>query len=312
MNNFAKKNLDDEIDLKKYFLLLWHGKFFIILTSFLAILCGSYYLQSAERKYTVEYKLKPVAESKNNTPLQGLGGLGGFASIAGIQFPSNTSNDFKIFKELMTSVEVSEIIFENKHIIRNIFKSEWNESINSFSRPIKNSIITEFVRIKKILNGNSKVKYMPPNARRLAKFISDNIRITEDKETGFLNITSNTSNPAVILLLITEAAKTSDNIMRQRYIDFSANPLAFYKKKLQSARSREHRENLAALISTEEQKLMFATRGEHFIAEPYLKPKIGLFPSSPKPGLILSLSLILGLFIGSVVILTRNATLKEN
>ena len=100
--------------------------------------------------------------------------------------------------------------------------------------------------------------------------------------------------------------------MRQRYIDFSTEPLAFYKDKLRTARSREHREALAELISQEEQKLMFASRGKYFIAEPYINPTISLHPTAPKPKLILALSLVLGLFLGATFVLVRHAITKEN
>jgi hypothetical protein len=115
-----------------------------------------------------------------------------------------------------------------------------------------------------------------------------------------------------MLSLIIEATKASDDIMRQRYVDFSAEPLAFYKDKLRTARSREHREALAELISKEEQKLMFASRGKHFIAEPYIIPTVSLYPTAPKPKLILALSLLLGLFFGSAFVLVRYAIKKEN
>ena len=108
-----------------------------------------------------------------------------------------------------------------------------------------------------------------------------------------------------------DATKASDKIMRQRYIDFSIEPLAFYKEKLRTARSREHREALAELIGKEEQKLMFASQGKYFIAEPYKNPTISLLPTTPKPALILALSLVLGLFIGAALILVRHAKKKD-
>ena len=109
-----------------------------------------------------------------------------------------------------------------------------------------------------------------------------------------------------------EVSEASDKIMRQRYIDFSTEPLAFYKEKLRTARSREHREALAELIGKEEEKLMFASKGKHFIAEPYINPTISLHPTAPKPKLILVLSLVLGLFLGAVLVLTRRPIKKEN
>jgi len=301
--------LNEEIDLKELFLKLWRGKIYIILVPLIFIFFASLYLQSAQRKYTVEYNLKPVVESKNSS---GISGLSGFASIAGIQLPTSSNNDFNIFKKLIPSVEVSEIIFENNAIINDVFRSEWNETLKSYSRPPKSRYQTLVSDAKKFLTGNIELNYMPPNPRRLSIIIKNNIQISEDKETGFLKFTSETPNPDLMLSIIIEATKASDKIMRQRYIDFSTEPLAFYKEKLRTARSREHREALAELISKEEQKLMFASRGKYFIAEPYLNPTVSLHPTAPKPKLILAVSLLLGLLFGAVFVLVRYEVKKDN
>ena len=309
MKNHYDNSLNDETDLKEFFCILWRSKVLIITLGFLFFSFASFYLQNAERKYTVEYNLKPVTENDKNSSLAGLGGL---ASFAGVQLPSSSSNDFKIFKELITSVEVSDIVFENKELIRNIYKNEWNASLNKYSEPSKNKILTLISNIKRLVTGNNHFNYIPPNARRLAIFIAKNFQITENKDTGFVNIKSETSKPDILLSLIVEATEASDKIMRQRYVEFSIEPLAFYKEKLRTARSREHRESLAELISAEEQKLMFASQGDYFVAEPYLNPKISLYPTSPKPLIILVLSIILGLFTGTIIVLIKNVIMKDN
>ena len=301
--------LNDEIDLRDLFFTLWGGKIYIILISIISVFLASLHLQSAERKYSVEYNLKPVGETKTGPSLSG---LGGFASLTGIQLPTSSNNDFNIFKELITAPEVSEIIFENKKIIRDIFISEWDETLNNFSKPPKSKIQVFVSDAKKLLTGNIDVNYMPPNPRRLAIFISKNIQIGEDKDTGFLRFTSETSEPKLMLSLMIEATKASDKIMRQRYVDFSTEPLAFYKDKLRTARSREHREALAELISKEEQKLMFASRGKYFIAEPFINPTISLYPTAPKAKSVLALSIVLGLFLGAALVLIRRAIKKDN
>ena len=301
--------LNDEIDLRDVFFTLWDGKVYLILISIIFVFLASFYLQSAERTYSVRYNLKSVAETNNNPTLSG---LGGFVSLAGIQLPTSSNTDFNIFKELITSEEVSEVIFENKKIIRGIFRSEWDETLNSYSRPTQSKMQVFVSNAKKLLTGNIPVNYMPPNPRRLSIFIADNIKINEDTNTGFLEFASETSQPELILSLIIEATKVSDKIMRQRYINFSAEPLNFYKDKLRTSRSREHREALAELISKEEQKLMFASRGKYFIAEPYINPTISLHPTAPKPKLILALSLVFGLFLGALLVLIRHAIKKEN
>ena len=57
---------------------------------------------------------------------------------------------------------------------------------------------------------------------------------------------------------------------------------------------------------------MFASKGKHFIAEPYINPTISLYPTAPKPALNLVLSLMMGLFIGTAFVLMRHAIKKEN
>jgi LPS O-antigen subunit length determinant protein (WzzB/FepE family) len=301
--------LKDEIDLKDLFLALWRGKVYIVLISIVFVFIASFYLQNMERKYSIEYNLKPVGEQKNTPSLVGLGGI---ASLAGIQLPTNSNSDFSIFKELITSVEVSEIIFENKKIIKDIFRSEWDETLNNFSRPAKSKIQIIVSDAKKFLSGNKEVNYIPPSPKRLAIFLYESIEIIEETGTGFLKIKSETPKPKMMLSLIKEAIEVSDKIMRQRYISFSTEPLAFYKEKIRTARSREHREALAELIGKEEQRLMFASRGKYFIAEPYINPTISLYPTSPKSKQILVFSLVLGLLIGTALILLRHAIKKEN
>ena len=303
MNNQSRTHNNDEITLKEFLFSLWYGKIYIVFFTFLSVFLVSMHLQGAERKYLVEYKLKPVGESQSKNAFSN---LGDFASIAGVQLPSNSSGNFIIFKELLTSVEVSKIIFENKKLIKKIFSGEWNPSLNSFSYPPKSKTMTHISNFKRLLSGNKDVNYTPPNAQRLSDYISKKITINEDKKTGFLTIKAQTSKPNMLLSLIVEISEVSDKIMRQRYITFSKEPLAFYKEKLRNSRSREHREALAELIGKEEQKLMFASVGKHFTAEPYIDPKISLYPISPKPKKLLLLSLISGLFIGCGFILLRN------
>ena len=311
MNNHTEISDDVELDLRELFLKLWQGKVYILLFSILFVVFASLHLQFAESKYLVEYKLKPVNESQQKSEFSGLGGLGGFASLAGIELPFNSTSDFAIFKELITSVEVSKVIFKNRKLIKRIYGNEWNSSINDYSEESKSKLRSNIGTLKKIITGNKGVNYIPPNARRLAIYISKNILISEDKKNGFLILSAKTSKPDMLLSLISLVVEESDKIMRQRYINFSKEPLAFYKKKLQSARSREHREALAELISKEEQKLMFASKGEYFTAEPYIEPTISLYPIAPKPKFVLLLSLILGSFMGCGVVLLRNAVAKR-
>jgi LPS O-antigen subunit length determinant protein (WzzB/FepE family) len=308
MNNHKEISHDDEIDIRSLFLKLWNGKIYIFVFSVFFVFLASMHLHNTDRKYLVEYYLKPVVENQQNNNFSGLSGL---ASIGGIELPSSTPTDYAIFKRLISSVEVSEKIFKNKSLIRKIFNNEWNSSINNFSEPLKSKSSVYIDDLKKIIIGKDKLKYIPPDARRLAIYINDNISFKNDKENDFITLSAETSNPKMLLSIISLAVEASDQIMRQRYINFSKEPLAFYKDKMRTARSREHREALAELIAKEEQKLMFASKGKYFTAEPYIEPTISLYPTAPNSKLILLLSLILGSMAGATISLLRSIIIRD-
>ena len=156
------------------------------------------------------------------------------------------------------------------------------------------------------LTGSEKKIYEAPTPQRLSELIKGLISIYEDKDTNFIIITTQHGNPELALSLILKATKITDNIMRERYIRVSKDPLEYYKEKIATARSREHREALATLIGNEEKKLMLASYGAYFVAEPILKPTTSLYPTYPNSLITLFMALIIGLIVSFLIIFLRN------
>jgi LPS O-antigen subunit length determinant protein (WzzB/FepE family) len=308
--NIADQNppqANDEIDLKELFLHLWAGKLYIISSIFICILLASLHLNIAERKYDVVYNLAPVSTTDARP---NLGGLGGLASLAGVPLPSSSSSDFLTFRFLLLSEEVAEILLQNSNLMQSIFKSEWNIREQKFQRPDVSLPTSLLSPIKRLLTGNETRGYIAPNAPRLLEWMQDNLLVSEDKETGFLVLKSTTSQPELMIHLMQMTAKTTDDLMKNRFIIRSENTASFYNKQLSKARAREHREALATLLAEEDQKLILALRGQHFIAEPVTIPSVSLYPTSPKSSLVLALSIVLGGFLGSAFVLVRRAIRK--
>ena len=295
---------DDEIDLRELFGALWRGKFLIILCVLVAITLAALYLRSAERKYTVTYVFVPVASDDTGPNLNGLGGL---ASLAGISLPSSSSGDFKTFKYLLKSEEVSSFILKDEDLIKQIFTSEWNTQSGTFNSP-PDGQFTPYIRaLKKLLTGQGSSTYQEPNAARLSHWMENAFNASEDRDTGFLTLTSETAFPSVMLEVLETVTMETDRLLKERYIESSEQTMGFYQRQLAKARAREHREALAKLIAQEDQKLMLASKGSYFVAEPLTDPTVSLAPTSPKSSLILALSIVLGGFFGAALVLTRKA-----
>jgi len=297
-------NASDEIDLRELFLTIWSGRYLIAFAVAAGIALAAFILHNSERKYTVSYTFKPVAEDNNAPSLSGLGGL---ASLAGVSLPTAASGDFQTFKILLQSEETAEQLMASPEIIRQIFKNEWSEETKSFEPQEASAKVRSVQFIKRLLTGSDSAEYTAPNAARLAAWLSESFSAAEDRDTGMLKLTSETPNPQLIIDVMTATSTITDTILKDRYLSSARQSVEFYQNKISAARSRESREALAQLIAQEQQKLMLASNGSFFVAQPLTRPSVSLHPTSPKSSLVLALAVVLGSFIGSAIVLIRKA-----
>ena len=295
---------NNEIDLRELFVSLWRGKWFIVFCLFVAIVAASAYLRNADRLYTVNYIFQPTS---NDDIAPTFSGFGGIASLAGITLPTSSGSDFSTYKFLLISEEVAAVLLKDKDLVKEIFRSEWDENSNSFGKPQMNLLGKFKNSIKTMLTGKEKIGYIRPNAARLSQWFQKNITITSNRETGFLKLSSETNSPDLIKSIMIKVTDTTDSLLKDRYIATAEEMMLFYQTQLSKARAREHREALAKLIAQEDQKLMLASKGDYFVAEPLTAPSVSLYPTSPKSTLILALAIVLGTFIGATLILIQKA-----
>lgn len=294
---------DEEIDLKEIFSRLWVQKVFIIKISIFSLILACIYLHNADRKFDVTYMLAPVQKAGGGG-LKGLGSIQGLASMAGINLPSTSTEDYTSFQFLFHSKEVAELLIDDSDLVKSIFYSEWDSDSKTFKAP-KSPFINFLKAVKRTLTGDQRRQYTPPSSGRLAEWMQKNIDIGQDKKTGFLKITSTGTDPNLLAKVMLQATVATDGLFKTRYISTSEQTMAFYREKLSKARASEHREALATLIAQEDQKLILALNGNYFVAQPISAPSTTLYPTSPKSTVVLALSLILGSFLGAVVVLVQ-------
>ena len=300
-NNSAN---DDEIDLRELFTALWRGKRLIIICVMFSIMLASLHLRQAERKYTVRYVFAPVA-SENVGP--NLGGLGGLASLAGVSLPTSSSSDFLTYKFLLKSEEVAARMLKDRDLLVSVFSSDWDTERELFRQPASGPLKSVVRGLKNLLTGNEPSAYIPPNAARLSAWMDEAFNSSEGRDTGFLTLSAETAKPTLMVDVITRATQQTDQLLKERYIATAEQTMSFYQQQLSRARAREHREALAKLIAQEDQRLMLASKGTYFVAEPVTEPYVSLGPTSPKASLVLALSVVLGGFLGAAIVLIKKA-----
>ncbi|MDA8577344.1 Wzz/FepE/Etk N-terminal domain-containing protein [Rhodobacteraceae bacterium] len=296
---------DDEIDLRELFAALWDGKLLIFIVTCAVFLFSSAYLHRAERSYTVSVTLRPTEDQSSAGG--NLGGLGGLATLAGVQLPSGGATEFITFQAMLKSQEVASRLFADENLVQRLFADEWNEGRKSFLRPAPSTLGNVKRLLEPLLTGEGQGAYVAPNAARLAEKITGAVSVSEDKTSGMLKLSIESSKPKLASDLLLALIRETDGFLKERFVISGSEALQFYQQKIAKARSREHREALAKLIATEEQKLMLATRDGPFVVEIMMGPDQSLRPTSPKSSLILALGLVLGLFLGAAVVLLRKA-----
>ena len=293
---------DDEIDLKELFLTLWRGKIAIFFMCGLALLVAVKYLHGVERTYLIKAIYKSVSQDVQRP---NLGGFGGLASLAGVAMPSSSDSDFIALQALLTSEEISDVLMNDKDLIRFLFGSEWDDERQIFAQPIRRRLSDLNGFLRKVLTGHARSEYIPPNSQRLSVKLKKLATISVDKTTGYLIISSETAHTQRGIYIIQKIVSIADDLLKKRYVTNAEATLAFYQEKIASARSREQREALAKLMVQEDQKLMLAARGKDFVVEPIMRPTTTLDPTYPKTKLVLALSILLGGFVGSAAVLIQ-------
>lgn len=301
MNDFVN---DDEIDLRELFKAIWLGRTIIFVSVVASIALAVVYLWSADRKFTVNYTLQTVSSDGAGAKFSSLGGL---AAIAGVSIPTGGSNELNAFKSLIQSEEVAAELLKDENLIREMYAGEWNVEDSLFARP-KQSMFSQLkLYLKVVLTGGKIPVYIPPNPARVSNWLKSGFTVSEDNQTGFLKLESETSSPDLVLKVILSCVVITDRIIKDRFIEGAENTIAFYQSKISSANAREHREALAQLITQEQKKLMLASSGSFYVVQPLTAPTISMAPTSPKSSLVLALSLVLGGFIGVAFVLIRGA-----
>ena len=304
MSELTPEQTDNEIDLKQLFLILWRGKYIIFAISILAVVLSSIHLRNSERTYSVQALFKPVVEGNNGPNLSGLSGL---ASFAGVSLPESSSSDFTTYQKLIFSEEVAARVFTYEDLIIKLFKGEWDLEAQIFKVGPIDRLGHIKQSIKLLLTGSEIREYIPPNPRRLAVLTEGLLNLSTDNVTGFLALNTESSQPQVMVELMLAVSQETDNLLKERFFATAESTLEFYYQKLLTSRSPEHREALAKLISIEDQKLMLASKGVNFVAEPLTKPSVSLYPTSPNSSRVLAFGFALGILFGVFIVILRHS-----
>lgn len=287
----------DEIDLVALAAAIWQRRWIVIGAIIASVAVAIFYLNTATYKHTAELKVIPSQSS--GVGGSSTGGLAGLASLAGVNISKDGGvSPFEQYLEGIKSGLVAETLSNHAKIMKVLFRSEWDENTQRFVE--KRGFVGNAAQSIKGLLGLPTYPWQEPNTARLQGYIRENVVVSENPKSQFVTVSFEHQDPQFAKQFLTELHEALNEELRQKALVRSTKYIAYLTAQLQRVTVAEHREALVQALSEQEKFRMTASSGLAYAADPFGSVTVSLRPTSPRPAVVIILSIILGGVVGSL------------
>lgn len=272
---------------------IWSRKMSIAGAAGVFLLLAVVFLHVAEREYAVTLRLTPTASAVSTLPT----GVSSLASLAGISVPAQLENNpFELYLGSLKSRETAAAIAKNEQLLRHLFPADWSEDDGAWRQP--DGLVGNVTGALRSVVGASEPDWVPPDARRVQEFVEREVSVIRERNSPIVNIVMQHGDPDTATSLLIAMHNAVDDALRQRELDRTSSYVNYLREQLGNVSVTEYRLALNEIIAEQEKRRMVASSDLPFAAEPLGRPVESVRPVSPRPLLVLSLSVFLGLLIG--------------
>jgi len=289
-------HMDDEIDLRQLFVMLWAGKWIIILMTIVFAAVGVAYALYKPDIYQANALLAP-ADGENGGRLGGQ--LGNLASLAGVNLGRDSANKTVIAKEVLQS-RAFLTDFIHRHSLSaslmatrawNIPRSEW-----VYNREIYNP---ETGKWKTSEEGES---LKPTDWDLVKKFRGRHLSVTENKDNGMITVGVKSLSPVAAKQWTEWLVKDINEHMRAQDIADAEASISYLKAKLDETNIAGMQQVFYQLIESETRTVMLANAQQEYVFKTVDPAVVPQEKSEPKRAVIVVIATILGGMLGVFIV----------
>lgn len=307
-NNYIQptKAIENSIELRDIFSIIWRGKWVVILTTFLFASISVFYSLRLPDIYRSEVLLSPVSDQFNGKIP---GQLGGLAALAGISSLGSKDEKSALAIQVLKSRD-----FLSKLLDRYDFKPEIMAVKNWDKHTKKLSFDSTIYDYK---SKEWKRKVLPPfeaepSLQETHKEFLKALVISKDNQDGFFRIAIEHQSPYfaryLVELLVTEVNKEIKN----RDMLEAEKSISFLQEQIQRTNVHELKTSLYSMIQDQMKKLMLAKARDEYV---FVVVDSALVPenkSRPRRALIVIFVTMLGGFTALCLLLLFGLKPKLN
>lgn len=287
-----------------YLILLLKNWYWILIIISISLALGLYVAISKENVYRSDVLLLPTNSGSNSLASMG-GELGGLASIAGINLGSSGSNNVKLAIEILKSRKFMSDIIKNHNLLPILLASEsWTGKPDAFAFNFNTEIYDGSEWNAEFLSKNG-----PPSIPDAYKKVMESMNITEDFDSGLIEISFKHVNPYFARFFLETISSEINSTMRKRDLQEAIESKEYLNKQLKTTVYENSRSLLFQMLEESEQKRMLAQIREEYIFSIVDPASLPHKKFEPKRSLIVLVFFLLSLILSIIfVILKRQIT----
>jgi len=291
---------DDEIDLKELFLALWAGKWWIIACVLVFGLAGAGYAIMQPNIYRSDVLLSPAESSGSGMNIGGQ--LGGLASLAGISLGGGGSNKSELALHVLKSRKFVGNFIETHHLLVPLMATNgWNKQANTLKY---NADIYDSSRQQWLKDDDGKT-LQPTKLETTQYFLKNIMSVNADTKTGMVTLSIDYYSPELAQRWVAWLVSDLNEEMRLHDMEDAKNSINYLNEQVAKTSITDSRDMLFKLIEQQTKTLMLANARKEYVFETVDPAVVAEKKSKPKRALIVAVSVVLGGFLGCLIVLIR-------
>ena len=302
VNSSASEKL---FDLRLLARLLWKWKWIIVIA---AITGGAVGVRNAT-KFIPAYKAMMIVQPLDATSSssQGIGSrMLGVARSIGIQAGQQSAPSFDLFRVMVGSLVVAQILQDKYGLLQKIYKSSWDSKNKIWIKPKVDENSFE-QRLRRLFPLNP---WHPPDISSLASYLKGAVKVEQIRETAFFKISVEHSEREFALNLLDIVYREVDAVIGLNRRQEQKERREYLKNQIEVARLAEVRDALLSLLMQQEQRAIIADASPPYtvkIIEPLNSPKHATEPLLYRTILLpAGIMIVLVIVIGTVIVSFRH------
>jgi hypothetical protein len=252
-------------------------------------------------QYTVTYIAYPSTSSQDKSLGSTLSALAG--PLAGFIGSSSSSDvqPFDLYQALIVSPRLAQrVINKDPEVLRKVFYKEWDPAAKTFRPP--HDAISMTMRAFNWVFGLP--GWRPPDATRLANWLSENLSITAVNSTSMQQIQFSTPYPAFGIRFFKELNDEADSVIREQATRLTDAQIAYLENKLAQTQTVDYRQTILGLLSAQETTRMSINKDLPYASAVLQNSYASTLPTWPQPLILLAVAVFVGLVLGVVAAIT--------